>query len=825
MSHHSNFYSTERPAFTLFPWTSVLYFVFLLNPIQNQARAETKADGSNLSSVAESVSVSNGVRSFLQTHCVDCHQGEGAEAGFDLIGSDGKVATSLALAQWIRLHDRVENHEMPPPEAMEIQSAERSAFIKSLGEALRGHEARQRSKIGRVQSRRLTNLQLERTLHDLLAIDRPLAKLMPEEQRIDGFNGVSQAQTMSHFLLESHLTVVDAALDAAMERLVDPIEPFHRIYAARDLARANPKQRCRDPEMIGDRAVVWSGTVSFYGRITSTTVKESGWYRIRFTASAEKSPETGGVWCSVRSGQCNSGAPLMDWIGSFEAMPEPSEHVYEAWLPAGHMIEIRPADATLKRASFRGGQVGAGEGGPQNVPGVALHSMDLETIYPGGKAERVQQRLFGDLKLAIQRGREDVKYVGSEPFEDSKKQLLTFASRAFRRQLQEQDLQQYINWLESELRSGKDPVRALLSTYRAILCSSRFLYLMEPIGRLDAEAIASRLSYFLWGSMPDDELLLSCRKPDFLQPESLLAQVDRLLKHPRGSDFVKDFASQWLDLLDINFTEPDRKLYRDFDFVVQNAMLEETHRFLQWLLDQNAPINKLLNAKQTFLNSRLARYYGIDGVEGDQMKLVRVDKQSHRGGLLTHGSILKVTANGTNTSPVLRGVWVSERLLGVSVPPPPENVPAVEPDIRGAKTIREQLQLHLSHAECKGCHAKMDPPGYALENFDAAGRWRKYYPVVSRGKSKNGALIDSSGVFADGEAFSDFEDFRRGVVGKPLPIAKNFAEKLITYGTGSEISFSDREELDRLLDRAAEDEFGMRSILNQLILSSIFLTK
>lgn len=773
----------------------------------------------------EKVSISDDVKQFLRGECFDCHQGDDASAGLDLESSLLGNNAALSFTQWVLIHDRVADHEMPPPEDAAVDSEDRQSFLESLGEDLRQHEAEQSDPLVIAGSRRLTNLQLERTLHDLLAIATPLANLLPDEQRTDGFTGVAASQSISHFLLESHLTVVDTAIDAAMSRLLDSETSFVRNYSARNLARDNPNRRCRDPEMIEDRAVVWSSGLVFYGRITSTTVRNSGWYRIRFTASAVKRPKVGGVWCSVRSGQCNSGAPLMDWIGSFEAMDEPTEHVMEAWLPAGHMIEIRPADATLRRASFRGGQVGAGEGGPQNVPGVALHSMQIEGIYPGGDRDQVRRRLFGEMPIDIKRSERQVIYVGSDPVGDSTKQLLDFAKRAFRRDVKQEEIAQYLNWLKGELESGKDPIDALLSSYRAILCSSRFLYLMEPPGKLDREAVASRLSYFLWGSMPDDALFDSAQRADFLEPENLVAHVERMLGHPRGKQFVGDFASQWLDLMDIDFTEPDRKLYPDFDIVVQNAMLDETQLFLQWLLDQNAPIDQLLHSDATFLNSRLASYYGVDGVSGDRMRLVSLDQETHRGGLLAHGSILKVTANGTNTSPVLRGVWVSDRLLGVKVPPPPDNVPAVEPDIRGATTIREQLQLHLSHDDCRGCHAKMDPPGYALENFDAAGRWRENYEIVVKGRSKSGAVIDPSGKFLDGREFSSFQEFRDQLGDKPLPIAQNFAEKLIIYATGAPLSFSDRRELKAVLELAEEDHFGIRSLLKHVVTSSLFLTQ
>jgi hypothetical protein len=403
--------------------------------------------------------------------------------------------------------------------------------------------------------------------------------------------------------------------------------------------------------------------------------------------------------------------------------------------------------------------------------------------------------------------------------------LQTFVRRAFRRQVGDQEIEPYLEMLRDLVEQGDDPVDALRATYRAVLCSPRFLYFVEPVGPLDDDAIACRLSYLLWNSMPDDELFDLARHGKLSDQQTLHDQVERMLSDPKGARFVKDFASQWLDLVDIDFTEPDRKLYPDFDIVVQNAMLEETCAFLQSLLDSNASVTRLVDADYTFLNSRLARYYGIDGVEGDPLRRVSLTKDSPRGGLLAQGAILKVTANGTNTSPVLRGIWVSERILGTPIPAPPENVPAVEPDIRGAKTIREQLQRHLSDTACAGCHYKIDPPGYALENFDAAGRWRTHYTRIEKGRPRRGSEIDASFTLPDGREFQDFDEFRSLLCDRPEPLARNVAEKLMVYGTGAPITFADRPVVDQLVQQTAEEGYGLRSLLHAVVTSPIFLNK
>jgi hypothetical protein len=763
--------------------------------------------------------------SFIKQNCLDCHRGESAEAGFDLDALADDLHDPATLNAWIKAFDRVQAGEMPPADYGEVDVQEQQAFLAVTGDWLRNHQQDEFDRLGRVRGRRLTNRQLERTLHDLLAIDVPLASMMSEEPRSHGFNNIADAQAMSHFQLESHLQVVDTALDAAFERATQRDEDvWRREYSARDLARDNPERRCRDPEMRKGLAVVWSHGLIFYGRISSTTMRESGWYRFTVKASAVKQPDEHGVWCTVRSGRCSSGAPLMTWIGAFEATERPEKHTFEAWIPAGHMIEIRPGDETLPRARTQGGQVGTGECEDQDVPGVAMHSMQIERIFPGGSAQQVRQNLFGRLRTHVNKQGQLVVNA-AQTSDDLVDQLRKFTTRAFRRQVPPEQLDAYERLLLEELDAGTEASVALRKTYRAVLCSPRFLYFVEPVGELDDYAIASRLSYLFTGSMPNQKLFELAQQGQLRNPEVLQAEVERLLAGEGGAQFVKIFADQWLDLVDIDFTDPDRKLHRDFDIVVQDAMLAETRAYLQDLIETNAPITRLIDSDYTFLNSRLARYYGIEGVAGDQLRKVRLDRDDQRGGLLAQGAILKVTANGTNTSPVLRGVWMCERILGQPIPAPPENVPAIEPDIRGAATIREMLDKHRSDTSCASCHVKIDPAGFALENFDAAGRWRDRYAQLVSGKVQKGSPVDPSYSLADGRAFTDFRSFRKLITQTPEPLARNFAEKLLIFATGAPIAFADRDEIDRIVAATADDQFGMRKLVHAAIQSEIFLRK
>lgn len=762
---------------------------------------------------------------FLKAHCLDCHTGKSAEAGFDLTTLGADLADKKTEHFWVRVFDRVQAGEMPPKDAERPPAAATKKFLQTTGAWIRAAQQARAAKIGRVQSRRLTRREVERSLHDLLGIDIPLADQLPEEARSAGFNTVADGQAMSHFQMERHLAVVDLALDEAFQRALSPQEPYQRAFGPDEIVRTDPKRRTREPEMLDGRAVTWSSGLIFYGRLPVTTAKESGWYRFKARVAGLNLPETGGVWTTVRTGLGVSSAPLLNWVTSFEAEQAAKEVEFEAWLPARHMLEIRPGDVTLKKARFAGGQVGAGEGTPQNVPGIAIEAISMERIHRGPTDEGIRQLLFGSLNVKPDKKGKSFSVESKNPRQDIATLLKAFARRVFRQPASDEQLASYVGIVRAACDEGVEFPQALRIGYRAMLCSPRFLYLTEEPGKLDDHAIAARLSYFLSGSTPDAELSSLADAGQLRQRDVLRRQVERLLAGERGRRFVADFAAQWLDLELIDFTEPDAKLFPDFDAIVQNSMLDETHAYLESMLRKNQSVARLVNSDHAFLNSRLARFYDIKGVTGDEVRKVELEPDHHRGGVLTQGAILKVTANGSNTSPVVRGVWVSEKLMGVHIPPPPDNVPAIEPDIRGATSVREQLAKHRSQDTCASCHVKIDPPGFALENFDPAGRWREKYVLLAGGKRAQGPRIDASYVLPDGRKFKNVDDFRGLLASQPRPLAANLAEKLLTYGTGGPVSFADREAVERIVAAAAKEDFGFRTIVHEVVASNVFLSK
>ena len=372
------------------------------------------------------------------------------------------------------------------------------------------------------------------------------------------------------------------------------------------------------------------------------------------------------------------------------------------------------------------------------------------------------------------------------------------------------------------------------------------LYLHEPIASDDGRrsesdvqyAIASRLSHFLTNTRPDETLINNASSKLLRDSTVLHDETDRLIATDDFDRFVTNFTDYWIDLRNIHRDEPNIILYPEyrFDNYLVESMERETRAFFTVMIRENLPINVLIDANFVIVNDRLSQHYGLPLVEGSAMRKAQLPEGSAYGGLLTQASILKVTSNGTATSPVVRGAWVMERLIGEPPPPPPASVPAVEPDIRGATTVRELLALHTTDTSCANCHARFDPVGVALENFDIFGSWRDRYRGLGEGDKISGidraghdfvfamtSAVDASGALRDGRAFQDIHDLKRLLAGSPRQLAKNLLHQLTIYATGTPVRFSDRAEIEAILDVCKESGYRSRDLLHGLVQSKIFL--
>ena len=387
-----------------------------------------------------------------------------------------------------------------------------------------------------------------------------------------------------------------------------------------------------------------------------------------------------------------------------------------------------------------------------------------------------------------------------------------------------------------QFRAGRPLLDSLRAGLLAVLCDPNFLFLIEREDQLNDFEIACRLSYFLWSSMPDEQLRRLAAAGKLQSPDVRKQQVRRMLADPRSETFRSHFLDTWLNLNQILDTTPDRKLYPEYDEPLLDAMLRETCAFFDELIDHDLSVSHLVDSDFAMLNQRLAKHYGIENVDGAHTRKVALPVDSPRGGFITQASVLKVTANGTVTSPVHRGVWILDRILGSPVPPPPPNVPAVEPDISGAATIREQLAKHQQIAVCASCHKKIDPFGFALENFDAIGGWRENYRILtSETKAirdndrwvvyRHGPAVECEVVLPGSEGYTGVREFKSILLRDQTAIARGFTERLFSYAIGRRPRFSDRARIANIVERSKGNNHGLRTLMEELAASEAFTTR
>ena len=542
---------------------------------------------------------------------------------------------------------------------------------------------------------------------------------------------------------------------------------------------------------------------------------------------------------------------------------ESKEGEIVTWLDAHESIVFDPVSVPWN--GLRIGQV-AGRAAKHVGPGVALDWFEIEgplnPVWPPAS----HTRLFGQLPIkpfvagngVVPPRREKVRSFGGylpsmyfdltpaerepkletahsdHPVEDARKLLADFLPHAFRRDVSASEIEPYLKLLQTRLDAKDCFEDAMRRVYVAVLTSPEFLFLPKPS---DDEALAARLAYWLWNGPPDDALLAAARDRTLRQPAILRTQVERLLADPRAERFTRDFARQWLELGRLDETNPDPLLYPEYRFLLGQGVAEETPAFLRELIMQDQPAHSLVKPGFAMLTQRLAEHYGISGVVGVETRKVTLPADSLRGGLLGQAAIHKLTANGTTTSPVKRGVWVSDRLLDAPAPPPPPGISAVDPDTRGATTIREQLTKHRTDPNCAACHAKIDAPGFALEAFDPVGGLRARYRSNGQGdlpsekgrtdwkvEYKLGPAVDASGELRDGRSFRTTAQFVELIAADDEKLARAFVAHLARYATGTEVTFADRAEIRRIVAQTKERGYGLRALIHALAQSPLFLT-
>jgi len=674
-------------------------------------------------------------------------------------------------------------------------------------------------------------------MNDLFGTHVDLADLLPPDGRSHEFDTIGDALGISMVHLQQYLAAAEQVLDTAIVSTVrkPDSQTIRASYAdSREAARFLGSKWLK----LGDGAVVFYNQWGYpTGMLREAVARTSGRYRIRVTGYAHQSDRP--VTFSIGTTTFQRGADNPTF-GYYSLPPGKASTVeIEAWIEARHMVRIEPWGISDAYAIKRNGL--------QNYqgPGLAILHVELEgplidtfpgpghrLIFDGLQRTEIQPRNPADRNKP--RYRPEFQIVSDAPATDAVPVLRRIASTAFRRPVTESEMTAYVRLFQSEQQRGRRFEDALRTAVTAIFCSPDFLYFRERPGRLDDYALASRLSYFLTRTTPDAELLKTAARGQLSEDRVLLQQTQRLLRHRNSERFIADFTDAWLDLRNIDFTVPDRLLYPEYDAYLKHSSVRETRAFFRELITGNLQVRNLVKSRFAMLNGRLARHYGIAGVAGPEIRLVELPSDTDRGGILTQSAVLKVSANGTSTSPVVRGVWVLERILGQTPPPPPAGISGVEPDIRGAQTLRELLARHRQADSCRACHQKIDPPGFALECFDPIGGYRDRFRSLGEGEKLDlqlngnrvryrlGREVDASGFLPDRGPFSGYRAFRDLLAEDEQLLARALTGKLLTFATGREMGFSDRVVIEMIARQTASGGYGVRDLILQAVQSDIF---
>ncbi len=786
-------------------------------------------------------------QAFLERHCASCHRGKSSEGGFDLDTLRLELDIPAMFNRWERLYDRIELGEMPPRDELQPTADAKKEFLQTLGAELeRVHSQRKETVL-----RRLNRREYENTLNDLFGTNLPLADRLPEDGRSHEFDNVGSSLGISLVQMQRYLECIQDVLNYPGIRV--PVAVESQTLEA-SYARTRGSEQWLNKVWLhrqDDSVVLFKNFGYPSGLLQAASARKEGWYKVRVNGYAFQSDKPITFWLGASS----FGRGAQEYtLGYFELPPNRLTTIEtQAWLPLRYMINIAPQGISDRNSEIKKEGVLKYKG-----PGLAIQSVELEGPLVDAGPERGHRFVYegltrkaesADLKNKKQTSKSDnvVPPIISEfPTEDAEKVLERIATVAFRRPLTANSLKPFLDLFRVEFDRSAEFEEALHTAIAAVFCDPRFLYLTErriasnPDAEnlspaLDDYDIASRLSYFLNRTLPDEALLRAARQGELSKsPDKLLEHANRLQRSPHFRRFIEDFTDAWLNLREIDFTNPDSQLYPEYDQYLRWSMLEETRAFFAELIETNQSISHFVKSDFAMLNGRLADHYGIEGVEGPTIRRVSLPKESLRGGLLSQASILKVSANGTNTSPVVRGVWVMDRILGQPPQPPPPGVPGVEPDIRGASTLRELLDKHRSMETCRSCHQKIDPPGFALESFDPIGGVRTHFRSIGGGdpvpievnglkvRYRKGPPVDASGELGAGNTFRGFADFRELLLEQKQQLARAFTTKLLVFATGREMGFSDRKEIEQIVANASKSDYGIQTIFELVISSPLF---
>jgi hypothetical protein len=766
---------------------------------------------------------------FLQKHCVACHSGPKPKADLDFESFKDDMALLKERKRWQDVLRMATTGEMPPKEKPRPTAGEVDLLVKSVNTAFDRADRNAKPDPGRVTVRRLNKVEYNNTIRDLVGVDFNPSEDFPSDDVGYGFDNIGDVLTLSPVLMERYL----AAAEAIMNRAVTPVPPPVTVrwqstqFSEPAAAKIPFANQYRSLKLKGDHLE----TGPIFIRYQAPAEGEFN-FRTRIYAETEGKKS---VKVAVLAGQIAKTAD--------SATDKDIEMLSGAALKQIQPFRIIQILEVKARSAKEAEQTTIKLPTNPGIDKMAIALVKPDKDEPSPTVYVQFMSLDGPLDSRPDTHRKLLACAVTKPKAEQTHEVLgRFASKAYRRPATTDEVERLAKLVEAVEAKGEKWEAGIQLAMQAVLVSPKFLFRLEldsppadaggsPVA-LDEYQLASRLSYFLWSSMPDYELFDLAAKKQLTA--NLDAQVKRMLKDPRARALVDNFVMQWLQLRNLRNFQPDPKQFPEFNDKLRAAMFKETELFFEAIVKEDRSILDIIDADYTFLNAPLARHYGIADTNGNwtgqkaakpagksfrEDAFERVSLQGGmRGGILTQASVLAVTSNPTRTSPVKRGRWVLEQLLGTPPPPPPPNVPELPTDAKAAATgsLRKRLEQHRANPSCANCHAKMDPLGFAFENFNAVGAFR----------TKDGDFpIDPSGELPDGKKFQGPAELKQILKEKKDLFSRCLAEKMLTYAVGRGIEYYDKRAVDKICENLAKDGYKFSTLVTEVVKSEPFRMK
>ncbi len=730
------------------------------------------------------------IQPLLKKHCIDCHSGAEPDAGVTLDHFQKPVEFLKARRLWERCIQRVELKEMPPADSSTMTDQERQLFKQWIEATISDFECGMTPNPGQVTLRRLNANEYRNTVNELLKIDYAPASSFPGDDVGYGFDNIGDVLTLPPLLMEKYFL---AAEEISRQVFLAPpaAETFTAEYSGAQLQGDGNGQ--------SQRTIASSGTAFWTEKLPW-----GGPFDLKLTLSGDQAGDE----------------PVQVTVLVDEKPVKKINVPNDRADPKPYKVELKLRKGEVKiGVKFMNDFYQAAENG-QKQQDRNLHVHHVELTSSRQSKEKLDPATLTQLHkqtLDLLEKKKDEKAVFKE-------MLQMLASRAFRRPVAEDELIQLVA-LAQDVRKDEGSIEeAMQVSLQALLISPKFLYRVEPprgdasstaYRQLDEFELASRLSYFLWSTMPDNQLLALAWSGKLREGDNLQKQIARMMKDPRSNEFVENFAGQWLTLRKLKNFKPNSDQFPKWNDETRKLVERETLTFFAGVMRKNMSVMELLDGEFTYLNEPLADFYGIPNVKGKEFREVSL-KGTGRAGLLTQASVLAVTSNPTRTSPVKRGKWILDNLLAQSPPPAPPGVPELE-KVKLTGTLRQRLEQHRADPACANCHKLMDPLGLALENYDAIGRYRTH---------DEGQPIDASGVLPDGTAVKNSEELRKILSSKHRDdFVQCLTEKMLTYALGRGLEYYDKCAVDKIVAKMKQDNYRFSTLLTEIVLSEPFQKK